>query len=285
MHNVLSIQSAVAYGHAGNSSATFPLQRSGVNVLPVYTVTFSNHTGYGSWRGPMIPATDVADVITGIDERGVLHRVDAVLAGYLGSAEVGQVVLDAASLVKCRNPKAIFLADPVMGDVGRGFYARPGIPEFFRDRVVAAADIMTPNLFELQYLVGRETSTLSDVAAAARELRAQGPGLVLVTSVVADDAADGLLRMLAVDADSTWLVETPTLDCSFVGSGDLTSAMFLAHWLRNQSLGETLGVTASVVYSILEQTALSGEPELQLVAAQDQVVNPTNVFTAYQLAG
>ena len=77
MHNVLSIQSAVAYGHAGNSSATFPLQRAGVNVYPVYTVTFSNHTGYGSWRGPMIAASDVADVITGIDERGALATVDA----------------------------------------------------------------------------------------------------------------------------------------------------------------------------------------------------------------
>lgn len=284
MHNVLSIQSAVAYGHAGNSSATFPLQRAGVNVLPVYTVNFSNHTGYGSWRGPMIPAADVAEVITGIDERGVLSRVDAVLAGYLGAADVGHVVLDAAALVKSRNPEAIFLADPVMGDVGRGFYARPGIPEFFREYIVAAANIMTPNLFELQYLVGRQTQTLHDVVAAAHQLRTQGPDIVLVTSVVASDASDGLLRMLAVDGDSTWLVETPTLDCSFVGSGDLTSAMFLAHWLRTRNVGETLGATASVVYSILEQTAVSGEPELQLVAAQEQVVSPTNIFTARPLS-
>ena len=95
-----------------------------------------------------------------------------------------------------------------MGDVGRGFYARPGIPEFFRDHVVAAADIMTPNLFELQYLVGHETGTLSEVVEAARELRDRGPEIVVVTSVVATDAPDGLLRMLAVDADQAWLVET-----------------------------------------------------------------------------
>ncbi|MBB1586333.1 MAG: pyridoxal kinase PdxY [Propionibacterium sp.] len=283
MHNVLSIQSAVAYGHAGNSSATFPLQRAGVNVYPVYTVTFSNHTGYGSWRGPMIAASDVADVITGIDERGALVGVDAVLAGYLGSADMGQVVLEAAALVKSRNPEAIFLADPVMGDVGRGFYARPGIPEFFRDHVVTAADIMTPNLFELQYLVGHETGTLSQVVEAARELRERGPQIVVVTSVVASDVPDGLLRMLAVDANQAWLVETPMLDRNFTGSGDLTAAMFLAHWLHTKDLGETLGVTASVVYSILEQTSISGEAELQLVAAQEQVVNPINKFTAHRL--
>ena len=284
MHNVLSIQSAVAYGHAGNSSATFPLQRASVNVYPVYTVTFSNHTGYGSWRGPMIAASDVADVITGIDERGALATVDAVLAGYLGSADVGQVVLDAAALVKSRNPEALFLADPVMGDVGRGFFARPAIPEFFRDHVVPAADIMTPNLFELHYLVGHETTTLAEVADAARELRDRGPGIVVVTSVVASDAQDDLLRMLAVDADQAWLVETPMLDRHFVGSGDLTAATFLAHLLRTGDLGKTLGATASVVYSILEQTAISGEAELQLVAAQEQIVNPVNEFTAHRLS-
>ncbi|MGL1715192.1 pyridoxal kinase, partial [Vibrio parahaemolyticus] len=75
---VLSIQSAVAYGHVGNSAAVFPLQRIGVEVLPVYTVNFSNHTGYGAWRGPLISPADVADVITGIEERGVLGEIDVV---------------------------------------------------------------------------------------------------------------------------------------------------------------------------------------------------------------
>ena len=61
--NILSIQSSVAYGHAGNSSAVFPLQRLGHEVWPVFTVHFSNHTGYGDWRGPLLSAADIADVI------------------------------------------------------------------------------------------------------------------------------------------------------------------------------------------------------------------------------
>src|SRR3546814_16433861 len=62
---ILSIQSAVAYGHVGNSAAVFPLQRIGVEVLPVYTVNFSNHTGYGAWRGPLIDPAPVAAVKIG----------------------------------------------------------------------------------------------------------------------------------------------------------------------------------------------------------------------------
>ncbi|MFT3886735.1 MAG: pyridoxal kinase PdxY [Arachnia sp.] len=283
MSTVLSIQSAVAYGHAGNSSAVFPLQRVGVDVWPVYTVNFSNHTGYGAWRGPLIPAADVWEVVQGIGDRGVLGQVDALLTGYMGTPEVGQVILDAAALVKGANPDAIFCADPVMGDVGRGFYARPGIPEFWRDSVVGAADIMTPNQFELEFLTGRTTSSLADVRAAADELRARGPEVVVVTSVMGEDLADDAVRMLAVGPEGAWLVSTPLLPRTFTGSGDLTTAMFLAHWLDARDLGRALSATASIVYSVLEATTASGHPELRLVAAQDDLVNPRFTFEAVAL--
>ena len=130
--NVLSIQSSVAYGHVGNNAAVFPLQRLGFSVWPVNTVHFSNHTGYGDWRGFVLPAEDVADVIQGIEDRGVLSECDAVLSGYVGDASVGQVVLDAVARVKAANPRAIYCCDPVMGDADRGFFVRPGIPGFMR---------------------------------------------------------------------------------------------------------------------------------------------------------
>lgn len=206
---ILSIQSSVAYGHVGNSAATFPLMRSGIEVWPVLTVHFSNHTGYGEWRGPLLAASEVAEVIRGIDERDVLGRVDAVLSGYQGAEEVGAVVLDAVELVKQRSPKAIYCCDPVMGDVGRGFFVRPGIPEFMRDRVVPKADIVTPNHFELDFLTGHESHTLDAVIDAAHALRVRGPETVLVTSVVVDGTADDELTMLAVTGEGAWQVVTP----------------------------------------------------------------------------
>ena len=120
MSNILSIQSAVAYGHVGNSAAVFPLQRIGHEVWPVYTVNFSNHTGYGHWTGPMIPASDVADIIKGMDERGALERVDAVLSGYQGGDDIADVIVDAVAQVKAKNPNAIYACDPVMGNAKSG---------------------------------------------------------------------------------------------------------------------------------------------------------------------
>jgi pyridoxine kinase len=277
---ILSIQSSVAYGHVGNSAATFPLMRLGVEVWPVLTVHFSNHTGYGAWRGPLMSAGDVADVILGIDERDVLHNVDAVLSGYQGAKEVGAEVLRAVELVKQRNPKAIYCCDPVIGDVGRGVFVRPGIPEFMRDSVVPAAQIVTPNHFELDFLTGRHSETVAEIVEAADELRSRGPELVLVTSAIAQA---GSLTMLAVSADGAWQVTTPLLDRTFTGSGDLTSAMFLAAYLETRDPGLAVGRTADIVYSVLKATTDAGSSELLLVGAQDQIVTPSHHFEVQQI--
>jgi len=225
----------------------------------------------------------VADVIKGVDERGALAGVDAVLTGYQGSEEMGQTILDAVALVKQRSPRAVYCCDPVMGDVGRGFYVASGIPAFLRDHVVPVADIVTPNQFELDFLMGTETKTVDDLMAAADGLIAQGPATVLVTSAMAEDAEAETISMAAVRDDEAWLVTTPRLDRTFTGSGDVTSAVFLARLLATGSLGGALGQTASVVYSILEATAQSGRRELQLVAAQDQLVDPAHRFEAVRL--
>lgn len=283
MTSILSIQSSVAYGHAGNSAAAFPLMRMGVQVWPVLTVHFSNHTGYGAWRGPLLAAADVADVIVGLDERGVLARCDAVLSGYQGGTDIAEVVLSAADLVRRRNPAAVYCCDPVMGDVGRGFFVQPGIPEVMRDAVVPQADIVTPNQFELEFLTGRRARTQAEVVSAAEALRRAGPSTVLVTSVLHETTPVDSVSMLAVGEQGAWSVSTPLLPPTFVGAGDVTAALFLAHLLRTGDLAAALGATASSVFGLLEVTTRSGEPELALVAGQEEFVRPSRTFRPVRL--
>jgi pyridoxine kinase len=283
--SILSIQSSVAYGHVGNSAAVFPLQRLGVEVWPVITVHFSNHTGYGQWRGPLLAADDLREVLTGIEERGVLGRCDAVLSGYQGAEDVGAVVLDAVQRVKAANADAVYCCDPVMGDTGRGFFVRPGIPEFMRDEVIPAADIATPNHFELDFLTGQaeRTGTMDAVLAAVDQLRAMGPRTVLVTSLVHDGMSEDTLEMLAADSSGAWLVSTPHLPVSVNGAGDLTAALFLAHLLESGSAATALGRTAASVFAVLDETARSGEREIQLVAAQEAIAHPDGRFEVQRL--
>jgi pyridoxine kinase len=280
---ILSIQSSVAYGHVGNSAAVFPLQRLGHEVWPVNTVHFSNHTGYGEWRGPLLAATDVADVITGIGERGVFGQVDAVLSGYQGDPAVGAVILDAVGKVKAANPGAVYCCDPVLGDVGRGMFVRPGIPEFMRDTVVPAADIITPNHFELDYLAGASTTTVAEVLDAVDAVRAGGPRDVLVTSVLHDDVPAGSLDLVAVSDAGAWAVTTPLLPITPNGCGDVTSALYLAHLRSTGSPATALLRTASTVFAVLEATIAAGTREIQLVAAQDSIAEPPDRFEVRHL--
>lgn len=279
---MLSIQSSVAYGHAGNSSAVFPLQRLGHEVWPVHTVHFSNHTGYGDWRGVVFEPSTVADVITGIEERGVLATCDAVLSGYQGDPAVGEVVLDAVARVKAANPAAIFCADPVMGDVDRGFYVRPGIPEFMRDRMVPACDILTPNQFELEYLTGSVVRSVADLLAAIESVRRLGPSTVLVTSVQTDQTPQDSVQLVAVGPAGTYCVTTPRLPLQINGCGDLTTAVFLAR-LSTDGLAKALALTADSVFAVIEATDRAGSRELQLIAAQGAIAHPDRRFEAVAL--
>ena len=281
---ILSIQSSVAYGHVGNSAATFPLMRVGTEVWPVLTVHFSNNTSYPGKKGPLLRPEDVHDVVEGIDDLGVLNRVDAVLTGYQGAPAMGAEILRVVELVKQRNPQAIYCCDPVMGDVGRGMYVLPGIPEFVRDHVVASADIMTPNHFELNFLTGREATRLAEVVDAAHALREAGPDIVLVTSVDVEGADADTVMMVAVSGEGAWSVTTPLLGRTFTGSGDLTAAMFLASLLASGSVADAVGHTADIVYSVLEKTTSLDQRELALVAAQDDLVEPRFHFEVTQIS-
>jgi pyridoxine kinase len=280
---ILSIQSAVAYGHVGNSAAVFPLQRIGVEVLPVYTVTFSNHTGYGAWRGPMISPDDVREVITGIEERGVLGEIDVVLSGYQGGEGIADVILEAVARVKAANPNAVYACDPVMGNAKSGCFVAPAIPDLLRDRVVPAADIITPNQFELGYLTRTEPADLESTLASVDAARTIGPRTVLVTSVERPDRPGNTIEMLAVDDAGAWIVQTPLLPLKANGSGDVTAALFTAHYRETGSAADALARTTSSVWELLRMTHESGKRELQLVEAQGFYAHPTMQFEVSQV--
>ncbi len=280
---ILSIQSSVAYGHVGNSAAVFPLQRLGHEVWPVFTVHFSNHTGYGAWKGPLLSPDDVREVIIGIEERGVLGEVDAVLSGYQGGAGIADVVLDAVARVRTANPRATYTCDPVMGNAKSGCFVDPAIPPLLRERVVPRADVITPNQFELGFLTDTHPDTLKSTLASARKAMAMGPSTVLVTSVQRPDRPAGTIETMAVTADGAWLVQTPYLPFKANGSGDVTAALFTAHLHETGSPAEALARTTSSVFDLLQNTLDSGERELRLIASQDTFAEPRMQFEVTQV--
>jgi pyridoxine kinase len=279
----LSIQSSVAYGHVGNSAATFPLQRLGHEVWPVHTVVFSNHTGYGAWRGPLLPPDDVRAVVTGIAERGVLATCDGVLSGYLGGPGICEVVVDAVAQVKAANPAATYTCDPVMGNATSGCFVDPAIPPIIREQVVPVADLITPNQFELGFLTDTEPEDLASTLDSADAARDLGPSTVLVTSFLRPDRPEDTIELLAVTGEGAWAVRTPRLPMKANGSGDLTAALFTAHLKETGSATEALASTASSVFAVLKATLESGERELRIIDAQEAIAHPAREFEVEQV--
>jgi pyridoxine kinase len=275
---ILSIQSHVAYGHVGNSSAVFPLQRRGHEVWPIHTVQFAAHTGYGPPKGRVFDAVMIDEVMQGIAERPDFVTCEAVLSGYMGSVEMGEAILRAVERVKAANPSALYCCDPVMGDIGRGFFVRSDMPDFIRGLVVPTADILTPNLFELEVLSGLKCSDLASVRLAIDTVHRMGPRIILLTSGATEGTPPDQFDMLASDATGVWRVRTPRMAFSPNGAGDLVAALFLSRYLQSRSVVDALGFAASAVHGVLQATYDAHSAELLLIKAQNEFVSPLHFF-------
>ena len=276
--NILSFQSAVSYGHVGNSVAVFALQRLGHEVWPVDTVRFSNHPGHGGFRGTVTSPAALADLLEGLAERGFLGNADALLSGYLGDAEQGPILAAAAARIRKANPQALWALDPVIGDHGR-IFVKDGIPQFMRDTAVPAADLLLPNAFELGYLTGLLCRTLPETIAAARWLRGTASGRVVVaTGLALADRPQRTLTTVALGGAGAWAVTTPAIEHPANGAGDLFAALFLGRYLMQRDIAAALTLATSSVHAIVARSAAAGARELQIIAAQDELIAPQRLF-------
>ena len=286
MKNILSIQSHVVFGHAGNSAAEFPMRRMGVNVWPLNTVQFSNHTQYGRWTGCVMPASHLSEIARGIADIDQLQRCDAVLSGYIGSPEQGGHILDIVRQVKQANPGAWYFCDPVMGHPEKGCIVAPGVAEFLCQQALPCSDMVAPNVLELEQLSQREVASVEQAVDAARVLIARGPKVVLVKHLSRAGYRRDAFEMLLVTADEAWHISRPLVDFGSrqpVGVGDLTSGLLLVDLLQGKALDQALEHVTAAVYEVMLITKEMGEYELQVVAAQDYIVNPRCHFAAVKL--
>lgn len=283
--HLLAIQSHVVFGHAGNSAAVFAMQRIGVNVWPLNTVQFSNHTQYGQWAGEVLPAQQIPELVQGISAIGELGNCDAVLSGYLGSPQQGQAILEAVAAVKAANPRAIYLCDPVMGHAEKGCVVAPEVTDFLLSQALPRADVLCPNQLELNSFTGRTADTLDECVAMARALLDRGPAMVMVKHLSYRDKNPGDFEMLLVTATETWHLRRPLLAFPRqpVGVGDLTSGLFLSRLLLGDEPVAAFEFTAAAVHEVMLETQACASYELQPVRAQDRIAHPRVRFEATRL--
>ena len=177
---VLSIQSHVVYGYVGNKSATFPLQVHGFEVDAINSVQFSNHTGYGYWKGQVLNSNELKDLYEGLKLNNINHYTH-LLTGYVGSKSFLEEVVNVLSDLRKVNPNLVFVCDPVMGDHGK-FYVPEALLPVYRDQILPLADIITPNQFEAELLSGMKITSEQDAFKAMDILHSKGTKSVVITS-------------------------------------------------------------------------------------------------------
>jgi pyridoxine kinase len=273
---VLSIQSAVAYGHVGNSAAVFPMQMHGIDVIAVPTTLLSNRPGYPTIRGRVLDAELVGDLLRGIEERGAVDAATMILSGYLGSADNAAVVADFVARAKAKNPALLYCCDPVLGDRDRGLFVHADIPSLVRDLLCPLADIITPNHFEFDWLCGGKTASIDQVLKAARAFMARGT--IVVTSAELADTPEGEIETLALERANAWRVRTPKLPISPNGTGDLFAALLAAACVGGSSTPDALSHAASAIFAVLERTAMRGTEEMRIVESAESLVRPPRRF-------
>lgn len=260
--------------------------RMGVDVWPLNTVQFSNHTQYPQWTGTVFPAQHLTEIVQGLAKIHKLEICDAVLSGYIGSAEQGNDILSIVKQVKSANPQALYFCDPVMGHPEKGCIVAPGVSEFLCQQALQASDVIAPNLLELETLSGETIANVEQAVQAARQLCRKGPKTVLVKHLSRAGYRADRFEMILVTEEHSWHVSRPLVDFGEkqpVGVGDLTSGLMLVNLLKGESLPKALEHVAAAVYEVMMQTKEMGEYELQLVAAQDKMVKPEHKFCATEI--
>ncbi|MEE6032772.1 MULTISPECIES: pyridoxal kinase PdxY [Avibacterium] len=286
MKHLLSIQSHVVYGYAGNKSATFPMQLLGIDVWALNTVQFSNHTQYGQWTGMVMPPEQIGEIVQGIDNIGQLHQCDAVISGYIGAAEQVEEIINAVQKVKSRNPNAVYLCDPVMGHPDKGCIVADGVKENLINLAMAKADIITPNLVELRELSGLPVENFAQAIEAVKVILSKGPKKVLVKHLSKVGQDPSQFEMLLANQEGIWHISRPLHQFKKepVGVGDLTAGLFMANLLNGKSDVEAFEHTANAVNDVMTVTQQQDNYELQIVAAREQIVRPVSQFNAVKIA-
>jgi pyridoxine kinase len=267
--NILSIQSHVVYGHVGHQASTFPLQRLGHEVWSLPTVLYSNHLAHPSFTGRKLDAAFIDELLEGLRKLDLLGRLDAVLTGYLGDAPIVPMAIAALEAARAKKPEVVFACDPVMGDDG-ALYVSKELARAIDRELVPRADILLPNIFELEHLSGLKVTGLKDVRPAMEALRKKARGALIVATGIPDEAHGDLITALALDDSGLWQAKAKRHPMRASGNGDCFAALFLGRYLGHRDIPTALANAVEGMSLIAGLTAATDADELKIVESQER---------------
>ena len=218
-----------------------------VQACPLPTAILSCHTGF--------PTHFIDDYTSRMrpymedwQQNGV--QFDGICTGFLGSAEQIAIVADFIRMFK--QPGTRVMVDPVMGDYGKLYSSYTQDMCDGMKRLLALADIVTPNLTEACRLLDRPYPAGGRVEAAeleymAAELAAQGPSQVVITGLSEGE----MIENFVYEAGRGTLLKEKKVGGDRSGSGDAFAAIVAASLVRGASLTDAVKKAADFISKCL----------------------------------
>ena len=254
MARILAISSQVARGHVGLSIIVPALHALGHEVIALPTVILSNHPGHAQVAGTAIDPDVLHDMLNALHSNGWLTGLDAVLTGYLPTADHVAFASRAVERARAANTsRAItYLCDPVLGDDPKGLYIDERAAIAIRNELISVANITTPNRFELSFLLGKDIRSAND--AFTHPLT--GP-ITVATSIPSANPAETINVLITNEISALTRVQLRANAPH--GTGDLFSALLLAARLDGKSMPQALAFATAGVDQTLAKSADNDE--------------------------
>lgn len=258
---ILSIQSKLVYGYVGNNIAELAIQLHGLDVIALPTVYLSAHTGHQPVYGTRIEKKLFDDLITGIKNLDILGQVAHMVTGYIGAEEIVDSTANLISEIKSKNADRLYICDPVMGD-DEGLYIAENLAQKIIDKLLPLCDIMTPNHFEFEYIIGKKARSVDEILEAVSTHPILKNKTIIITSCDLDNTPEAKIQSLIVTEGEYHSILSDKVDMVTTGTGDLFAAVTTSQLAMGRSIVSSATIAAQVVTQALSYTAKHGNAEM-----------------------
>lgn len=261
-NKILSIQSKVVYGYVGNNIAELAIQLHGLDVISFPTVYLSAHTGHRPIHGKAMDKELFDDLITGIEEIGILDTTFCVISGYVGSEPILLSSSEFIQRIKKAYPEKLYICDPVMGDISTGLYVPESVAQSLVDTLVPYCDVLTPNFFELEYILQRKLTTIADITNCVKSHSLLSNKIIIATGCHLEDTPDGQIETIVIDGDKVERIYSRNIDIETTGTGDLFTAILASQLAKGRNIATAAMIASETISNVLDYIVQKGLDEM-----------------------
>ena len=284
---VAAIHDICGYGRCSLTVVIPVLSTMGFEVCPLPTAVLSTHTLF-----PNFVIMDMTDELPKIIRhwKELDLKFDAIYSGFLGSAKQVDIVAD--FIKHFQGPETLVVVDPVMADHGKLYPTMP--PEMVDEmkKLARISKVVTPNLTEAAFMLGRltpETITEKEAKEWLRALTDLGPEMAVITSapMATRPNASTVVGYDRID-ERFWITERPFVPTQYHGTGDIFASVLTGSLLQGDSLPVAMDRSAQFVATTIRATfgyrenELGHHHEVLLEKALDTLTVPVK-NTSYEL--